>query len=188
MKSWAWIVLAGWVTGCAPQPAHPWRTTDISGHLPDLGFALTDDQGRAVSQASYRGDVVLLYFGYSGCGTACPVTLARLKSVLKNEGHDVRVLFVTVTPQTDTPAILHAYLSQFDPAHMTGLTGKPSDIEALAKRYRVALPQEAAGPDLTHGTAIYIFDRTGHARLLAGPDDPDAALSHDLQCLAHDVC
>lgn len=176
------------LAACGRAPAN-WQLTDIRGHLPDLQFALTADDGRAVTAADYRGKADLLYFGYTHCPDVCPLTLTHLHVALQRLGKaadGVRVLFVSVDPARDTPQALHKYVAAFDP-HVTGLTGTPAQIEALAKRYRVAFNREApksgGGYDVSHSSGIYIFDRDGRARLLATSADSVDAIVHDLHAL-----
>ena len=169
--------------------AAPWQLTDISGHMPDLSFRLTDDQGKNVTAADYRGKITLLYFGYTHCPDVCPLTLAHLHVVMQRLGKladGARILFVSVDPARDTPEALHAYATAFD-SHVVGLTGAPADIEALTKRYRAAFsrePDKSGGSyDVSHSSGIYIFDANGHARLLATPEDAQDKLIHDLHLL-----
>ncbi|MCX7513579.1 SCO family protein [Frateuria hangzhouensis] len=167
----------------------PWRLTNISGHMPDLGFQLTDDHGKPVTGEDYRGKVVLLYFGYTHCPDVCPLTLANLHAVLQRVGakaDDARILFVSVDPARDTPRIMHAYVNAFD-KRAVGLTGTPRELEALAKRYRSAFTREPSAADgqyeVSHSSAIYLFDRQGQARLLATPAASQDDLVHDLYLL-----
>jgi protein SCO1/2 len=167
----------------------PWRLTDIGGHMPDLDFGLVDDHGKAVTGADYRGKVVLLYFGYTHCPDVCPLTLAQLHVVMQRLGplaDGARILFVSVDPARDTPTVLHAYVNAFDP-RAVGLSGTPRAIEALSKRYRSAFTREPDRGDgqyeVSHSSAIYIFDRDGRARLLATPSHPQDDLVHDLHLL-----
>lgn len=167
----------------------PFKLTNISGHMPDLQFQLTDDNGKSVSAADYRGKVVLLYFGYTHCPDVCPLTLAQLHVVLQKLGKpadDARILFVSVDPARDTPEVMHAYVNAFD-KRAVGLTGSPGAIEALSKRYRSAFTREPSSKDgnyeVTHSSAIYVFDRDGHARVLSTPGTPQDDLVHDLYLL-----
>jgi len=150
---------------------------------------LTDDHGKPVTGEDYRGKVVLLYFGYTHCPDVCPLTLAHLHAVLQRVGakaDDARILFVSVDPARDTPAIMHAYVNAFD-KRAVGLTGPPGAIEALSKRYRSAFTREPDQGDgqyeVSHSSAIYLFDRQGHARLLATPATSQDDLVHDLYLL-----
>ena len=174
--------------GCGSQ-TRVWKLTDVRGHLPDLAFTLTDDTGRVVDAADFRGKLVLLYFGYTHCPDVCPLTLTHLHVLMQRLGplaDRTRVLFVSVDPARDTPALLHAYVNAFDP-HITGLTGTPAQIEALAKRYRVAYNRgptlPGGGYEVAHSAGIYIFDDRGRARLLATDADPISAIAHDIRVL-----
>ncbi|MBE1161680.1 SCO family protein [Dyella acidiphila] len=177
------------LAACQHESPQPWQLTDIAGHMPDLALSLTDDQGKAVTAADYRGKIALLYFGYTHCPDVCPLTLAQLHVVMQKLGtaaDHVRILFVSVDPTRDTPAILHAYVAAFDP-RAVGLTGAAAEIEALTKRYRAAFSREPGKADgsyeVSHSSGIYIFDANGKARLLATPTDPQDKMVHDLQLL-----
>jgi protein SCO1/2 len=161
--------------GCATKS--DWKLVDITGVMP-LEFSLDDDSGHAVTAASYRGDVVLLYFGYTNCGDVCPATLARLASALATLGPDtarIKVLFVSVDPARDTPAVLTRYLRHFGPAFV-GLRGDDTRLLQLNKRYRVTY-------EVSHSSAVFIFDGQGRARLIAESPDTPAAIAHDLRKL-----
>jgi protein SCO1 len=183
------VAVSTLLSACHQDAQQPWQLTDISGHMPDLSFRLTDDNGKTVTAADYHGKVTLLYFGYTHCPDVCPLTLAHLHVVMQQLGKladGVRILFVSVDPTRDTPAVLHDYVAAFDP-HAVGLTGSPADIEALSKRYRAAFsrePGKADGSyDVSHSSGIYVFDGDGKARLLATPTDAQDKLVHDLHLL-----
>jgi protein SCO1/2 len=174
---------------CQREEQPKWRLTDVSGHLPDLAFRLTDDNGKTVTGADYRGKVVLMYFGYTHCPDVCPLTLTQLHVIMQRLGapaDDARILFVSVDPARDTPQIMHAYVNAFD-KRAVGLVGSARDTEALAKRFRSAFtrePDKGDGVyDVSHSSAIYIFDREGKARLLATPSAAQDDIVHDLHLL-----
>ncbi len=183
------VLTALFVLGGCSATQHRWKLTDVRGHLPDLAFTLTDDAGKIVDASAFRGKLVLLYFGYTHCPDVCPLTLTHLHVLMQRLGplaDRTRVLFVSVDPARDTPAVLHAYVNAFDP-HVTGLTGTPAQIEALAKRYRVAYNRGPALPgggyEVAHSAGIYLFDSRGRARLLATDADPISAIEHDVRVL-----
>ena len=179
---------AALLAACASHPN--WQLDDVSGHLPDLKFQMTNDLGKPVTAQTYRGKVVVLYFGYTHCPDVCPLTLVHLHTVLQKLGKDaddVRVLFVTVDPIRDTVPVLHQYVSAFDP-RIVGLTGTQDALAKLAKRYRAFFqretPKTSTGDyEVTHSSAIYIFDREGRARLLATPGATNDEIFHDLKIL-----
>jgi protein SCO1/2 len=175
MKIGALLLGAGMLlalSGCNQD--QPWHETDISGAMPALSFNMTRaDDGKEVTAADYRGKVVMLYFGYTFCPDVCPTTLADIAQILKSIGSQashVSVLFVTVDPNRDTLPVLKDYADAFAP-QVDGLRGTPSELQALAKRYRVSysVTPKTADHDyeVSHGSAVYIFDKTGKVRLLA---------------------
>jgi protein SCO1/2 len=157
----------------ASGPAAAWNSTEISGALPRLEFTLTRaSDGKTVTAADFKGKIALLYFGYTMCPDACPTTLLNLSEMLKTFGKqadDVRVLFVTVDPERDTLPVLKQYTEAFGP-QVVGLRGTPDELAALAKRYRVAYSVEPAvnghDEEVTHSSALYVFDREGEVKLL----------------------
>ena len=175
------------VSGCMREKS--WHVEEVTGHLPHLDFSLTSDRGSVVTAETYEGYLVLMYFGFTHCNAECPVSMARLAHVMRLLGNDaerMRILFVTLDPQRDTPQALHRYITQFDAEHAVGLTGTVADIERLTKQYRAAYRprskiDEAA--DIEHGDAVYIFDTRGQARLLATSSDPSERLAEDLKRL-----
>ncbi|MFP6558513.1 SCO family protein [Paraburkholderia sp. B3] len=181
------------VSACS-HPAAPWQLTNVTGHLPDLSFSLTDDDGRPVTGVSFRGQTTLVYFGYTHCPDICPETMARLMQVIAKLGPEaraVRILFVSVDPARDTPAVLHSYIAAFDSQHALGLTGSDGQIESLARHYRVAYQLEKPNPDgsydVTHSSAVYVFDAQGRARLLATDNDAPDVIAHDVRRVIDDA-
>jgi protein SCO1 len=188
------IVAGILLLGACSHPGKPWELTNVSGHLPDLDFALTADNGQHVTGSSFLGKTTLVYFGYTHCPDVCPETMARLMQVLAKLGpdaHNVRILFISVDPARDTPQALHAYVDAFDAQHARGLTGSDAQIESLAKRYRVAYQMEKRDPDgsyeVTHSSAVYVFDAQGRARLLATDQNTPDAIAHDLRRVIDDT-
>lgn len=188
LRSLSALALVAVVAGCS-HDAEPWQLTDVAGHLPDLQFTLTEDTGQSVTASAFQGKTTLVYFGYTHCPDVCPETMARLMQVLEKlpsaDAKGVRILFISVDPARDTPQALHAYVTAFDAQHIRGLTGTNAQVESLAKRYRVAYQMEKRDPngsyEVTHSSAVYIFDREGRARLLATSDATPEAIAHDLR-------
>ena len=172
-----------------PKSQPPFLLQNISGLMPKLEFTLTDQDNRVVSAENFRGQIVLLYFGYTECPDACPTTLAMLKQAVQSLGaqaSSVRILFVSVDPQRDTVPVLKRYVTAFGP-QFVGLRGDDSALNALTHRYRVAYHREKPGPDgyysVDHSSAVFVFDRTGEPRLLAGSTSGVKTIASDLQRL-----
>ena len=166
------LLFAGLLTGCSDS-GEPWHATNMKGSMPDLSFAMTRaSDGKEVTAADFKGKVTLLYFGYTFCPDVCPTTLANVGAILRKLGDDadqVRALFVTVDPNRDTLPVLKSYVKLFAP-QIVGLRGNPDQLAALARRYRVSYsvtPESNGKPyEVTHSSAVYVFDKTGALRLL----------------------
>lgn len=184
--AWVAALSALLLAGCSARD-RGWRTTDISGIMPPLKFTLTDSKtGGVVNAHDFRGKVVLLYFGYTHCPDVCPTTLADLAAALRELGaraRDVRVLFVSVDPARDSAAVLKEYAAAFGP-EVIGLRGDSEELHRLTRRYRVTYgygrPDAHGDYEVSHSSAVYVFDTRGEVRLLARPTDRPADLAHDL--------
>jgi protein SCO1/2 len=183
-------LLLGAVLLAACSRGEGWHVKDISGLMPDLAFTLSDDRSETVHATDYRGHIVLLYFGYTHCSDVCAATLARLSAALKQAGPagaQMRVLFVTVDPARDTAAIMHSYARYFGP-HFVGLRGSDAALAALTKRYRVTYgrgkPDAHGDYEVSHGSAVFVFDGEGRVRLMIRDGDAVGAIAADLKRLA----
>ena len=184
----AFAAAAPMISGCSDADVQ-WSLYNVRGHLPDLKFSLIGPDGSPFTEEAVQGKTVLMFFGFASCPDVCPTTMAQLTEVLRllgPAGENVRILFVSVDPFRDTPALLQAYVSAFNTSAI-GLTGEERAIAALAKRYRVAYqieaPRNADEPgqyDVTHSRGVYIFDNRGRARLLAADTPAPDVLARDL--------
>ena len=175
------------LASCGPNSA-AWHQTDITGAMPPLSFEMTRaNDGKAVSDADYRGKIVVLYFGYTHCPDVCPTTLANLAEALGKLGakaDGVRVLFVTVDPNRDTLDLMKGYVNSFAP-QVDGLSGTDDQIAALARRYRVAYSvTPGANYEVMHSNAVFFFGRDGRAHLVSTETKDIDALTDDLKRLS----
>jgi protein SCO1/2 len=183
------LLLAGLLAACGQSPP-PWGLRDISGLMPPLDFTLTaSSDGATVHGEDFRGKVVLLYFGYTHCPDVCPTTLSLLSRAVSSLGasaDQVRVLFVSVDPARDTLDQLKTYAAAFGP-EVVGLRGSDAELKALTKRYRVSYgygkPDARGAYEVSHSSAVYVFDREGEIRLLIGSTESAAVITTDLQHL-----
>jgi protein SCO1 len=129
-------------------------------------FKLTDQNGQVVSDQDLKGHPFLVFFGFTHCPDVCPTTLFEVSEILRSLGPDAnrtRALFITVDPERDTPAVMKDYLSSFDP-HLSGLTGDPTAVAAVAKAYRVyykKVPLDQGSYTMDHTAIVYLMDKDG---------------------------
>lgn len=131
-------------------------------------FELTDHNNQRVSDKTYRGDHLLVFFGFTYCPDVCPAALQKVTAVLEQLGDragKIRPLFISVDPERDTPDQLKLYMSNFHD-RIVGLTGSPAEIDAVAKAYR-AYYRKVKDPSITgeysmdHSAFLYLMDPTG---------------------------
>lgn len=129
-------------------------------------FSLTDQDGKRVDEAQFRGKLMLVNFGYSFCPDVCPTTLLDMSQAMEALGKDadkVQPIFITIDPERDTPPEIKKFLGNFDP-RLIGLTGTAAEIAAAAKAYRVFYAK-AKGAErdylMDHSALVYLMDRNG---------------------------
>ena len=168
------------------------QDVNIRGLVPPLAFTMTDvNTGKRVSAADFKGSVVLLFFGYTNCPDACPTTLYNIQRIQKAMGQaaaKVKVLFVTVDPDRDTPQVLTKYTALFG-NNVAGLRGTADELYSLARRYRVVFSVvKTPVYSVTHSAAVYVFNAEGQPEfIIAGLDtvQPDiAGIAADLRRVA----
>lgn len=163
------ILVVGAVAGAVAWMARPSLPVEPIGG----DFTLTDHEGRPFELASLRGKPVLIFFGYSSCPDVCPVTLSKLSIVSRELGDaadDLRVLYITVDPERDTPEVLKEELGNFD-LQAIGLTGTREEIDPVVRQYGayyeiVPTPESAGRYTVMHTSTLYALDRKGRVRLL----------------------
>jgi protein SCO1/2 len=146
LSSFALLALAG----CGPD-APKLHGMDLSG-MPSGDFQLQDTEGRERKLADYAGQPIMLFFGFTQCPDICPTALTRaveIKSLLGADAKKLRVLFITVDPERDTPEILRAYTQAFDP-DFVGLRGDAEQTRAAAQSFKVVLHHGPHRADLRH--------------------------------------
>ena len=164
-------------------------STDLS--MVDWGkdFSLTDHKSQPRRLADFRGKAVVLFFGYTQCPDVCPTTLTTMRDAMTLLGDDakrVQVLFVTVDPARDTPALLAQYVPAFDPGFL-GLYGDEKTIAALAKDFKVFYAKQPGSTSgsysVDHSTGSYAFDPKGKLRLLLRLGETPQNVAADLKLL-----
>jgi protein SCO1/2 len=186
LRHLAAIALAASLLACTaggPQ----FKASDITGSSFGRDFELRDPQGSTRRLADFRGKAVVVFFGYTQCPDVCPTTLASLAEAMKQLGPDadrVQVLFITVDPERDTPALLAQYVPAFDPRFL-GLYGDAEATARTAKEFKIIyqkVPGSSAGTyTMDHSAGTYVFDPQGRLRLYVANGQGADVFAHDLR-------
>lgn len=178
------LALAACSPGAGADP--PLKGAAIGGP-----FALTDQNGRAVTDRDFAGRYRIVYFGFSYCPDVCPTDLLAIGQGLRRfEKSDperaakVQPIFITVDPERDTPAVLKPYVAAFHP-RLIGLTGSPPQIAAVAKRFAIYYAKEqregVSSYVMNHSRQTILFDPQGSPLALLPSDKGGEAVATELE-------
>jgi protein SCO1/2 len=166
------------------------RGTLYDPALPASEIELARDNGSSFRLSELSGNVVLLFFGYTSCPDVCPTTLSELRKVTEELGSaagQVKVVYVTVDPERDTPEKTQKYVSIFNPSFI-GLSGSLEELQPVWRDYGVyreidQASTSAAGYLVNHTARVYVIDREGNLRLSYSYGTPTEDIVHDLKIL-----
>lgn len=141
-------------------------------------FTLVDQQGRTVTDETFRGRWMLVFFGFTHCPDVCPTALNDMSAVLTELGgasDKLQPIFITVDPERDTVEAMSQYVANFDP-RIVALTGTPEQIAQAAKAYRVYYKKvpEDDGYTMDHTGILYLMDPQGKFATHFTPNTPPA--------------
>jgi len=178
-------------------------------------FTAVDSNGNTIEFNSYAGNVVVLAFGYTSCADICPFTLGYLKQLYNKlsseEQQKVRILFITVDPEYDTPEHLKAFLGHFN-EDFIGISGSKEQTDYIVSLYQAEYNQLSAigiptqnirrvQPKLfedeteaendtatlfSHSVSIYLVDKDGFTRSVEYTGTPKDEFSEKIKQLINE--
>ena len=152
----ALLVFSGWPR----REAAPPKSISIGGP-----FILVASDGKTVTDQSYRGKWLLVYFGCTRCSDTSSA-LAAMSEALRQLGvaaNQIQPLFITIDPKRDSPEALARYMTSFD-RRIVGLTGTAEQIATAAREYRVYYaPEDTLGglSVVPHSSFVYLVNPEG---------------------------
>jgi protein SCO1/2 len=179
------VALLVGLTACEPK--------ERAAATPSVGgpFVLTDQDGARETQSLLRGKWTLVFFGYTFCPDICPITLSNLGAAIATMGADVsrvRVVFITVDPDRDTPAQLKTYLSSPSFPHGTlGLTGTAAQVASVAHAYHVYFHKSGKGPGygVDHTSVVYLMNPQGQFDRPIDAASPPNGVARQIESAMH---
>ncbi|MCG7508138.1 SCO family protein [Mesorhizobium retamae] len=174
----------GWLT-------FDWYRGHYGGQPFGAPFALTDQNGKPITEAAFRGQPSAVFFGFTHCPEVCPTTLAEMAGWLDklgDEGKDIKAYFVSVDPERDTPDVMKSYVSNFSD-RIIGITGEPDKVRAMAKSFGIYFKRVDTGDgeyNMDHTASVLMLNRKGDFfGTIAYEENPETALAK-LKRLAKD--
>ena len=175
------------VAACGEKP--PLHGMSVPGEQAAPALVLHDSRGQLFDLAAERGKVVLVYFGYTHCPDVCPTTLsdfARARKILGVKNDRMRLVFVSVDPERDTPAATESYAWQFD-STFTGFAPTAAQLDTIKTAWGFAVMKEEmpgmAAYGVSHPAGVFFVGRDGKLRFVFAPGTKGEELAADLRRL-----
>ena len=140
------------------------KKEDIVASYVGSSFLLKDVNDNPITEKSFQGPLTAVFFGFTNCPDVCPLTLANIDQVIEkldeSESKKLKVFFVSIDPERDSPEIMKNYLGLFK-NKIYGITGDPEKIFLLARSWGV-LSEKIFNKDGT-----YLINHSSSILLLA---------------------
>ncbi len=138
-------------------------------------FSLKDVNNNTITEKSFEGPATALFFGFTNCPDVCPMTLNKLTLILdelKKEKKTLKVFFISIDPEQDTPNVMKSYLNSFENT-IVGITGESEKIFVLSKSWGIK-SQKIFSED-----GNYTVDHSSPVLLLKNGKYTDRITHHD---------
>jgi protein SCO1/2 len=180
------IGLAEIASAAVPAP----QGTQPSAQVPPFSarFELQTLDGQQVTEATFRGRWLLVYFGYTFCPDVCPTVLTDVGHALNALGplaDRIQPIFITVDPIRDTASHMGEYLRAFS-SRIVGLRGDPRQIELVSKRFHTYYRARSLGNGayaVDHSSFLYVISPEGHVAKVLPDSLRDDKLAEELRQL-----
>ncbi|GCE04300.1 SCO family protein [Dictyobacter aurantiacus] len=170
--------------GSTSTSASGLQGTDLNG-TPAPNFQLTDQYGKTVSLAQFRGKPVVLTFLYTHCPDVCPLTAEHLHTTLQQLGSDaknVAILAVSTDPKRDDTAAAMRFSTEHNMQNYWHfLTGTQQQLSPIWSSYSIYAQQQQQ--QVNHSTALFVIDKKGHERVYMGDDFEPGQMTSNLKQL-----
>ena len=114
------------------------KKEDIVASYVGSPFILKDVNDNPITEKSFQGPLTAVFFGFTNCPDVCPLTLENIDQVLEKlnaaENEKLKVFFVSIDPERDSPEVIKDYLNSFK-NKIYGITGDPGKIFLLSRSW-----------------------------------------------------
>ena len=152
------------------------KKEDYVASIKGSEFSLNDVNNNVVTEKSFQGPAAALFFGFTHCPDVCPMTLNKLSIILerlKKENKSLKVFFISIDPERDTPEIMKDYLNSFE-GNFTGITGNPEKIFKLSQSWGIASQKifsEDGEYTVNHSSPIILLKNGKYVDRITHKDD-----------------
>jgi len=139
-------------------------------------FSLKDMNNNVITDESFQGPLIAIFFGFTNCPDICPMTLNKMDiaiSRLKKENKSLKLFFISVDPERDTPEVMKDYLNSFE-NNFVGVTGEPEQIYLLSQSWGI-LSQKIFKDDgeynVDHSSPVILLKNGKYVARISHKDD-----------------
>jgi protein SCO1/2 len=178
------------VMACSNQNIK-FNNVDITGSKAfGKDFSLMDHNGKKRELSEFKGQLVVMFYGYTQCPDVCPTTMTEMQGVMELLGKNanrVQVMFVTVDPERDTQELLSQYVPAFDKRFLGLRPQTTEELEKITKDFKVFYKKVPGNSPtsytIDHTAGSYVFDTKGQLRLFLKHHQGPQPIAEDLKKL-----
>ena len=146
-------------------------------------FSLKDISNKIITEESFNGPVTVLFFGFTYCPDVCPITLNKINLVMnkldKTDLDKLKVFFISIDPERDTPEVLKDYLSSWE-NKFYGITGEPEKIFLLSRSWGILsekiFSDDGTNYNVNHSSSVIILKNGKYADRITHNEDLNKTL------------
>ena len=142
-------------------------------------FSLKDMNNNTITEQSFDGPLTAIFFGFTNCPDVCPMTLNKMDIVLdKLKNKNLKVFFISVDPERDSPEIIKNYLDNFENKFI-GITGPPEKIFLLYQSWGIMSKKiflENGEYNIDHSSPVILLKDGKYVAMISHRDDIKQAI------------
>ena len=152
------------------------KKEDYVASIKGSNFTLKDVNNNPITEESFQGPATALFFGFTHCPDVCPMTLNKLSIILKKlekENKSLKIFFISIDPERDTPEIIKDYLNSFE-GKFIGITGDPEKIFNLSQSWGIASQKifsEEGEYTVNHSSPVILLKNGKYVDRITHKDD-----------------
>ena len=139
-------------------------------------FSLKDMNNKTITEESFKEHLTAIFFGFTHCPDVCPMTLNKMDIVfsqLDKKNKSIKLFFITVDPERDTPDVVKDYLSSFK-NDFIGITGEPEKIFLLSKSWGIVsqkIFKDNGEYNIDHSSPVILLKNGNYVARISHRDD-----------------
>jgi protein SCO1/2 len=152
------------------------KKEDYTSSIKGSDFSLNDVNNNLITEKSFQGPATAIFFGFTNCPDVCPMTLNKLSIILerlKKENKSLKVFFISIDPERDTPEVMKDYLNSFE-GKFIGITGKPENIFKLSQSWGIVSQKifsENGEYTVNHNSPVILLQNGKYVGRITHKDD-----------------